>query len=74
MYTIVGFKNVTAKATGKKFVELHTVSDDRFVNGQRCDTIFVSLDQIENLTSLEVGAICQVVYNRLGRVDSIVIL
>lgn len=73
MFTIVGIKPVTRKSDGVRFVELHALSDDRFVNGQRCDTFFVREDMIDNVGSLTVGSISEVIFNRYGRVDRVVI-
>lgn len=74
MFTVVGLRHVTGKATGVCFVELHCLSTDRFVDGNRCDTFFVRLDMINGVDGLSVGSTLHVVFNRLGRVDHIDVL
>ena len=78
MFTVVGFKKITAKKDGIEYVEVHLLSDDRFVEGQRCDTVFVRADQIDNIAALVPGCVCDVYFGRYARpgqlsVDHIVI-
>lgn len=71
MSQVVGIRKVEAKATKIKYVELHLLSDDRFVEGHRCETIFVREDMISHIECLSLGVFCKVIYNRNGRVDSV---
>lgn len=71
MSVIYGYKHITAKNSGKRYTELHILSDDRFLVGQRCDVVFVPSDSIENVDLLDIGVQCAVVYNRFGRVESV---
>lgn len=74
MFTVFGFKKIIAKKDSTRFTELHLVSEDRFVLGQRVDAVFVRDDIIENIEFLEVGSSVQLVYNRYGRVEKVVIV
>lgn len=67
MFVIVGFKKIVSKKDSKEYYELHMLSDDRFVEGQRCDTCFVSKDQIDNVDSLAVGSLADVYFGRYSR-------
>lgn len=71
MFTIVGIRRVTSKKDGSRYVELHLTSDDKFVEGLRVDCIFVREDMISDISALSLGAICEVYYNRVGRVDRV---
>lgn len=73
-FVVVGIKNVKRKSDGVSFVELHLLSEDKFIIGHRCDTIFVRQDSIQNFNSLDLNVSVQVVYNRFGRVDSVVVI
>lgn len=74
MFTVVGFKKIISKKDSTRFTELHLVSEDRFVLGQRVDAVFVRDDSIENIEFLEVGSDVQLIYNRYGRVEKVVIV
>lgn len=74
MFIVVGLKNVVAKKDGRRFVELHLLSDDRFVSGKRCDVVFVSEEQISNLEALALDCEVSVFYNRFGRVESVQVI
>lgn len=73
-FVVVGFKTVKRKADGVAFVELHLLSEDKFIIGHRCDSVFVRQDSIQNFNLLDLNVNVQVVYNRYGRVDSVVVL
>lgn len=73
MYTVVGFRHVTAKKDGQKYVELHLTAEDRFVTGVRCECVFVRFDMIQNAASLDLGSIASLSYNRFGRIESVTI-
>lgn len=66
---VVGYKEITSKKSGDKFVELHLVTDDQYIIGQRVESVFVRADDIQNLDILDVGCNCIVDYNRFGRAD-----
>lgn len=68
MFSVIGFKKVVSKKDGRLFFELHLTSDDRFVTGLRADSVFVSADIINDISKIELDAICTVVYDRNGRV------
>lgn len=72
-FVVVGIKNVKRKSDGVSFVELHLLSEDKFIIGHRCDTVFVREDSIQNLNALDLNVNVQVVYNRYGRVESVVV-
>lgn len=74
MFTVVGLRHVVSKKDGVKYVEIHTESDDRFVDGYRCDVFFVRLDMIDRPGDLVVGSVINVAFNRIGRVDSVSIV
>lgn len=71
---VVGFKSVTAKKDGTKYVEIHFLSEDRYVTGMRCDSIFVRCDMVTNIECLTVDSDIIVSYNRFGRPDSVTVL
>lgn len=73
MFTVVGFKVVVSKKDSVKYVEIHCLSDDRFVTGSRCDTFFVRFDLIDNSDLLDVGVNAQVLFNRYGRPDRVIL-
>ena len=73
MYTVVGFRRVTAKKDGVQYVELHLIGDDRFVTGKACEKCFVRLDMIHNADSLALDSLCSLSYNKFGRIDSVLI-
>ena len=73
MFTVVGFKCIVSKKDSTKYVELHLLSEDRFVTGSRCDTFFVREDMIDNVDFLDVGCNVQILFNRFGRPDRVVI-
>ena len=68
---VVGYKEITSKKSGDKFVELYLVTDDQYITGQRVESVFVREENIENLDILDVGVNCQVYYNRFGRAASV---
>lgn len=72
MCILVGFKKVVAKTNGEVYFELHLLQDDRYVTGQIAFNIFVRKDMINNLDSLVVGSVCEIYYNRFGKVDRVV--
>ena len=74
MFTVVGLKNVVSKKDGTRYVELHLLTEDRFIDGQRCEIVFCRVDQVKNFNSLCIGAIVQVYFNRFGRVESVEIV
>ena len=49
------------------------MSEDRYINGSRCDSFFVRADMIDNLDLLDVGCLAQVLFNRFGRPDRVVL-
>ena len=65
---VVGYKKITSKKN-ENFVELHLVTDDPYIIGQRVETAFVRAENIQNLDILDVGCNCIVYYNRFGRAD-----
>ena len=69
MFTIVGFKMFVSKKDQKLYYELHMLSEDRFVEGQRVDSCFVAADQIDNVESLTVGCLADVFFGRYSRSD-----
>lgn len=71
MSVVYGYKHITAKNSGIRYTELHLLSDDRFIVGQRADVVFILSDSIENFDLLDIGVQCSVVYNRFGRVESV---
>lgn len=73
MYSIVGFRHVTAKKDGVQYVELHLTYEDRFVTGTACEKCFVRLDMIQNAASLALGSLCSLAYNKFGRIESVLI-
>lgn len=73
-FVVVGIKNVKRKSDGVSFVELHLLSEDKFIIGHRCDTVFIRSDLINNISALDLNASVRLVYNRYGRVDSVDIL
>ena len=73
-FVVVGIKKVNRKSDGTAFIELHLLSQDKFIIGHRCDTVFVREDSIQNINALDLNVNVQVVYNRYGRVDSVVVL
>ena len=74
MFTLIGFKKVISKKDSIRYTELHLVSDDKYVFGQRVDAVFIRDDSIENIEFLEVGSNLQLVYNRYGRVEKVVVV
>lgn len=66
---VVGYKEITSKKSGDKFVEIHLVTDDQYIIGQRVDSAFVRAENIQNLDLLDVGCGCVVFYNRFGRAE-----
>lgn len=66
---VVGYKEIVSKKSGDKFVELHLVTDDPYITGQRVESAFVRADNIQNLDILDVGCNCIVYYNRFGRAE-----
>lgn len=73
MFTVVGFKCIVSKKDSTKYVELHCLSEDRYINGSRCDTFFVRYDMIDNVELLDVGCLAQILFNRYGRPDRVVL-
>lgn len=73
-FVVVGIKNVKRKSDGVSFVELHLLSEDKFILGHRCDTVFVRADSINNIAALDLNSTVCLVYNRFGRVDSVDVL
>lgn len=67
---VVGYKEITSKKSGDKFVELYLVTDDQYIIGQRVELAFVRAENIENLDILDVGCNCIVYYNRFGRAEA----
>ena len=68
---LVGIKSIVAKKDGTRFVELHLLSDDRFVTGKRCEIVFVREENVVGLESIALGCTVRVLYNRFGRVESV---
>lgn len=71
---VIGFRSITAKATGIQYTELYLIGSDRFVIGERCESVFVRNDMITDIELLSVGVSAVVNYNRFGKVDSVSIL
>jgi hypothetical protein len=74
MFTVVGIKKIVSKKDSTRFVELHLLSNDKFVDGVRCDTIFVREDMINNFDQLSLESSVQVHYNRYGRPETVDVL
>lgn len=74
MFNVVGLRSVVSKTDGTHYTELHLQSSDRFVNGVRCDVVFVRDDMIENIEDLCLNVAVDVFYNRFGRVQSVRVL
>lgn len=73
MSIVVGIKSIISKKDSTPYVELHFLSEDRYVNGHRCDTVFVRKDMITNVDLLELNSEVDVLYNRFGRVESVIV-
>ena len=74
MFTVVGLRNVVSKKDGTRYFEIHATSEDRFVNGLRCDTVFVREDMIDHVDCLALDSTIQIYYNRVGRVESVSVI
>ncbi len=74
MFTVVGIKSIVSKKDSRRFVELHLLTDDRFVSGKRCEVVFVPVDNVSGIESLSLDSTVRVFYNRYGRVDSVEVL
>lgn len=68
---LVGIKSIVSKKDGTRFVELHLLSDDRFVSGKRCEIVFVREENVVGLENIALGCTVRVLYNRFGRVESV---
>lgn len=73
MFELLGYKKVARKSDGVVFFELHCSSDELNVFGKRVDSFFVRADMIENIEFMELNLNIDVVFNRLGRVQRVVI-
>ena len=73
MFEVVGLKSVTAKSDGRRYVEIHTISDDKFVTGKRCDSFFIAEERVDYFDALTIGALIDALYNRFGRVERITV-
>jgi hypothetical protein len=71
MYSVFGYKKIVSKKDSKVYYELHVVSEDRFVTGNRCDNFFVAEDRIQNVDKLDVGVDVDVFFSRFSRQDRI---
>ena len=74
MAKVVGIKSIVSKKDKTPYTELHLVSEDKFVLGYRCETVFVRSDRITNLEALALDSDVTVFYNRFGRVESVSVL
>lgn len=75
---LVGIQHLDyANKAGKqiKGTSLHTVREDKSVEGQRAETFYISdAYPIDSVKNLKVGMNIDIFYNRFGGVDDVAIL